>query len=296
MRIGTRVSSVCKANTHCRGALSSSGVFLAVMAMITALLVGSASGSGAAPRLAVQPQTSTPTYYLALGDSVPVWDGSHSYPHLLLAKYRQSMPSLQMTNLAVSGATTISMRTGGQYSAALAFLGAHEGHIAFITLDIGGNDVLPCSHDTEFSQCTQVKAMKTNIEAMLTGLHGAAPGIPIFDMTYYDPLLGNWFVGGATRANVLAGVPVLVDLNQTLTALYGAKYTAPVATAFQVTDSTTFEASPWGHAPVDVVKACQWLDIVCHSGRAETFGDDPNVSGQTQIAEAFEHVIGATTP
>lgn len=70
----------------------------------------------------------TGSYYLALGDSVPVW-GPASYPNLLLAHYQSTYPNLQLVNLAVSGATTASMLDDGQYSSALAFLHAHQGEV-----------------------------------------------------------------------------------------------------------------------------------------------------------------------
>jgi hypothetical protein len=57
----------------------------------------------------VRPSGSGP-YYLALGDSVPVWDGSDSYPNLLLAHYQSTVPNLQLENLAVSGDLDVSLR------------------------------------------------------------------------------------------------------------------------------------------------------------------------------------------
>ncbi len=135
--------------------------------------------------------------------------------------------------------------------------------------------------------------MKQNIATMLAGLHSAAPGVPVFGMTYYDPFLGDWLGGGANRALALATIPDTVALNADLISLYGRDMTADVQGAFAVTDSTNRVVSPWGTAPVDVVDACQWLDIVCAAGQPEGFGDDPNDAGQVQIALAFESVISA---
>jgi hypothetical protein len=129
---------------------------------------------------------------------------------------------------------------------------------------------------------------------MLAGLHAAAPGTPIFGMTYYDPFLGDWLAGGTTATQALATIPEAVKLNHELTALYGAGNTAHVQQAFAVDDSTTLVTSQWGTAPVDVVDACQWLDITCTVGQPEGFGDDPNVAGQVQIALGFERAIGGT--
>jgi hypothetical protein len=236
-----------------------------------------------------------PIYYLALGDSVPVWNGTSSYPNLLLAHFQASVPALQLVNLAVSGETTSSMMENGQYADALAFLEAHQGEVAFITLDVGGNDVLECglNFDTKVSQCPEFPPMEANLATMLAGLRAAAPSVPIFGMTYYDPLLGDWLAGGTLAARTLANLPTLVALNHELTKLYGRKLTADVAGVFDVSNSKTLESSQWGIAPVDVVNSCQWLDIFCVAGGAEGFGDDPNVSGQVQIAGAFETIMGA---
>jgi uncharacterized protein YjbI with pentapeptide repeats len=134
--------------------------------------------------------------------------------------------------------------------------------------------------------------MSQNLTTILDGLRAAAPGTPIFGMTYFDPFLGDWLGGGSSQGLALATIPLTVTLNNELTAAYGEANTADVQGAFDVTNSTTLESSPWGTAPVDVVDACQWLDIFCAAGQPEGFGDDPNVAGQVQIANAFEKVIG----
>ena len=139
-------------------------------------------------------------YYLALGDSVPVWDGSSSYPNLLLSKYQRTVPNMQLVNLAVSGETTTSMLDAGQYTSALAFLRAHQNEVRLITIDIGGNDVVGC-YDSSNPECIpEAEAtMKQNIATILAGLHDAAPGSPIFGMTYFDPFLGDWLAGERPR-------------------------------------------------------------------------------------------------
>jgi ribosomal protein L24E len=200
---------------------------------------------------------------------------------------------LQLVNLAVSGETSTSMLNNGQYSNALAFLRAHQNQVALITIDIGGNDVVGCGSPGASPQCFQQSeaTMEQNITTILAGLHAAAPNAPIYGMTYYDPFLGDWLAGGAAQTQALATIPEDVALNNALTSLYGASNTADVQGAFAVTDSTTLVPSQWGTAPVDVVDACQWLDIVCTAGQPEGFGDDPNAAGQVQIALAFEHIV-----
>jgi hypothetical protein len=110
-------------------------------------------------------------------------------------------------------------------------------------------------------------------------------------MSYYDPFLGDWLAGGAPRARALATLPGLRILNHELATLYGPWRTADVQGAFRSFDFGSRVASPWGPVPPAVARACLWLDITCHRGGPEDFGDDPNLAGAAAIARAFERVI-----
>ncbi|HEX3980740.1 MAG TPA: putative Ig domain-containing protein, partial [Acidimicrobiales bacterium] len=159
--------------------------------------------------------------------------------------------------------------------------------VAFVTIDIGGNDVVGCALSTDPQCFPQAEAtMETNLKTILTGLHTAAPRVRIFGMSYFDPTLGLWLSGGSLRQQALATIPEAVTLNNELDHLYRPRNTANVQGAFAVTDLKQI-ASQWGKAPVDVVDACSWLDIECPNFG----GDDPNDEGAVQIAVAFEHVI-----
>jgi len=232
-------------------------------------------------------QSDSGPYYLALGDSVPVWDGPNSYPNLLLQKYQSSYPGLQLVNLAVSGETTTSMLQDGQYAEAVQFLHSERRKVAFVTIDIGGNDVVGCALSTDPQCFPQAETtMETNLKTILTGLHTADPRVRIFGMSYYDPVLGLWLSGGSLRRQALATIPEVVTLNNELDYLYGPSNTADVQGEFSVTDLKRI-ASQWGTVPIDVVDACSWLDIECPNFG----GDDPNDEGAAQIATAFEQVI-----
>jgi lysophospholipase L1-like esterase len=269
------------------GALMVGGLMVGgVAAAAPAVVAAGGAGSG---------ETVSPSFYVALGDSVPVWDGSHSYPHLLRKHYRASVPGLALEDMAVSGATTTSMLEGGQYRSALRFLRRHVGQIALITIDIGGNDIVGCASPTGIDRSCVAKGLATvdkNLSTMLSGLRAAAPSVPLIGMTYYDPFLGDWLAGGAARTLALDSLSVVDTLNRELDSLYGASSTAGVARAFTTDDDSTFVDSPWGSVPVDVDRACSWLDITCQAGQTEGFGDDPNVPGQREIADAFEITIG----
>jgi len=247
--------------------------------------------------------------YLALGDSAPVWNGNDSYPDHIASHYVASIPGLELVNLAQSGATTTSMLqgpmggSGSQQQQAVSFLHAHQGSIALITIDIGGNDILGCitSATSASTPCIQKAeaTMVTNLDTILTGLRQAVgTSARIVGMTYYDPFLGDWLAGGADRTAAVGSVSLLTQLDGLLSNAYEAAgaQVADVQNAFQSTDLSTTVASAWGQIPIAVEQACTLLDITCQAGQAEGFGDDPNPAGGEVIAKAFENIIGLLKP
>src|SRR5581483_583858 len=105
-------------------------------------------------------------YYVALGGSLsrgsqPDKQGksrptNRGYTNDLYAAEKPKFKNLQLIELGCPGETTVTMIKGGtckyaagsQLAAAVQFLHAHKGHIAFITLDIGANDISPCFSPT----------------------------------------------------------------------------------------------------------------------------------------------------
>jgi lysophospholipase L1-like esterase len=243
-----------------------------------------------------------PVYYLALGDSAPVWNGPNSYPDQITSDYAAGLPGLQLDNLAQSGATTASFLQGpnSQEQQAMQFLQAHQDSMALITIDIGGNDVLPCVNGLSVDiACLQQAetTMVTNLNTILGGIREAAgPSVPLVGMTYYDPFLGDWLAGGSTQELATLSVTLATQLNSLLTQTYEQynAHVADVASAFDITDLTDQVSSPWGEIPVAVDKACTLLDIICMAGQPEGFGDDPDDAGATVIAQTFEQTIGPT--
>jgi hypothetical protein len=136
-------------------------------------------------------------------------------------------------------------------------------------------------------------SVKKNLTTMLAGLAPAAPSVRVIGMNYYDPYLGDWLGGGATRTLALGSLAVVAELNSDLESVYGGPaVTADVQDTFKTADDVSMVGSAWGRIPVDVDRACSWLDIICHRGEPEGFGDDPNITGQMKIAAAFERLIG----
>lgn len=260
---------------------------VSVLALLAAVALWSMSGTAAAAQ---------PSYYLAIGDSVTVATGATSYPHLLRAHYLRDLPTLQLDDLGTPGATTGSVLTGGQYAAGVAFLKAHRGHVALITVDLGGNDYAACYSLSGVNEACAAQALTTiraNLTKLLAGLRRAAVGVPVIGMNYYNPFVGYWLSGGVLRQFALSTVSPGISLNLELTSLYGGpKKTADVEGAFAATDMTTIVSSPWGEVPVSVDRACSWLDLDCQPGVLAGFGLDPNPAGEAAIASAFERTIG----
>lgn len=229
-----------------------------------------------------------------------MWNGNSSYPYQVASYYSSSTSGIQVVDMAVSGETTTSMLDGGQMSRAVSFLEQHANVTVLITIDIGGNDLLPCVSGLSVNLSCIQQAETTavsNLTMILTGLRQAAgPSVPIYGMNYYDPFLGDWLAGGSSQDEADLSVSLVGQLNSLLTGAYQSidAPVADVASAFDTTDLTDQVSSQWGEVPVAVDKACTLLDITCNAGQTEGFGDDPNDAGATVIARTFEQTIGET--
>ncbi len=245
-----------------------------------------------------------PAYYLAVGDSVPVWNGTDSYPEQILrSSVTRSVPGLKLVKTACSSETSEtfihdSICGGSQLENAVAFLRQNRGHVALVTIDIGGNDVLPCASLAGIDwDCARVVfgQIQANLRTILGTMREASgPNVPFYAMNYYNPFLGYDLVGPAVRPLIIQAMFGQQVLNQLLEQTY-AEYGVPVAdvdAAFHSTDLTTIVPSEWGDIPLAVERACTLLDITCFVGQPEIFGDDPNVQGATLISDTFEALIG----
>jgi hypothetical protein len=249
------------------------------------------------------------SYYLSLGDSVGMWDGTRSFPYLLTNRYsRTSVPGLRLIDMSCSGETTESMLEGStcapggsQYDNAVLFLNAHRGHIALVTISIGGNDVVPCMSRPGAATCfvNGLSKMKSNISMIVAGLRNATGRhVPIVGMNVYDPLLGDWLAPGTGRSLAVAAVAGVGLLSKSMGQAYHAEAspTADVQGAYHSMDLKHFVRSRWGRVPFAVASACTLLDIVCQQGALIGYGDDPNDAGAVVIAQAFEKAIGRLAP
>ena len=278
-------------------------------AAVTAVVAAGALWGPLAPAAAAA--TGSGPYYLALGDSLATGGGAtpgHGYVDDLYAQAKLEMPGLQLENLGCGGDSTTRMvhgglchnyTTGNQLGDAEAFLRAHPGQVSFVTIDVGGDDVVGCAlSGTVDPTCATnaTNAIETNLPIIMSGLRAAGGSIPIVGMTYYDPILaawysGAWFHGPTSAATARASVPLLRSLNTELTGIY-AQYGAPVADV-----QKPFQSGDWkltgtylGQTlPQNVADICNWTHM-CMTG-----GTNPNIHttdyGHSLITAAYEKVL-----
>jgi hypothetical protein len=268
--------------------------------IVGALLVGFVSiaiAVGTWALATVPAAAATPTtYYVAMGDSLGVGLSASSGSGYVPVIYQHELArtaGLQLRNFSCSGATTSSVVNSlacgapvTQLVQAEQFLRAHPGHIAFVTIDIGGNDVAGCGSD---ATCLQngLATINTNLPKILNGLKAAYPGVRVFGMNYYDPFLASWLQGDAGQTAAQQSVTSSDTFNALLTNLYtaGGFPTADVGTAFAIDDFSLSGTYNGQTVPVNVANACTWTNMCA-------FGDfHANNAGHAVIAQTFEPLI-----
>ena len=146
-----------------------------------------------------------PTYYLALGDSLSVGfqpntgPSLHGYTDVLARRVRKStIADLELENVGCPGETSRSLLSGerspcsypagSQMQTAVDFLTAHPGQVAFVTIDIGVNDLLNRCLGSDLlipRSCAREVAPKIGdrLDQIVDALSSAAgPGVPIVGM------------------------------------------------------------------------------------------------------------------
>jgi lysophospholipase L1-like esterase len=258
---------------------------------------------GVATALAVMASTPafSASYYLALGDSLAHGVGATSgneYVDDIFAFEQQTIAGLQLVNLSCSGETTSTMMNGGictyatgsQLGDAEAFLAAHSGEVAFVTIDIGGNDVAPCLLSIPVNAGCVESALPTataDLDAILSGLRTAGGAVPVVGLMYYDPVLAYWLQGGAGQTAAHDSVKLAKSVNSALKKSYR-KHRVRVANG-EKTFATTKWALTGSYAnqtvPINVAQVCAWT-LMC------TVNDiHANDAGHAALAGAFEPQI-----
>jgi lysophospholipase L1-like esterase len=280
-----------------RGRRAALSVVVAGALFAAGVVAGGPAGAASGGRAAAT------EYYVALGDSLAAGVGADpgkGYVDDVYAKEKKKLHGLVLENLSCSGATTTSMidgpgcsyTTGSQLGDAEAFLEAHAGQVAFVSIDIGANDVVGCTDTSTLTidqDCVNqgMETIGNNLPVILSGLRSAGGSTPIVGMSYYDPFLAAWILGSAAGKSLAEqSVTLLANLNSLLESDYATADTAAVADAF---DSSDF--SPGGHyegtaVPVNVGRICHWT-LMC--SEENIHADD---LGHAHIATAFEGVLG----
>jgi lysophospholipase L1-like esterase len=165
-----------------------------------------------------------PTFYVALGDSLAAnvgvdepRDGYVSRFHHFLQEADGAVYGLQ--NYGIPGETTGTMIRGGQLDRAVAFLELNP--VTYVTIDIGGNDLLghlgspDCSDSLETPACRQritstFTVYEENMIRIFDALREAAPDATIVFMQAYNPFSLGF---GATIDVEATSNQVLADFN-----------------------------------------------------------------------------------
>jgi lysophospholipase L1-like esterase len=269
--------------------LRRTAVLCTAAATVCAAVAAALPGAAAA-------RTTSPHYYLALGDSLsqgmqPNQHGvtvntNQGYANDLVAIERHRVDNLQLVQLGCGGETTTSMLTGqgnnanarllhcdraggSQEAAAERFLRTHHhsGEVPLVTVDIGANDVDGCGTvpASQVASCvmTGLANINRDLPKILAGLKKAAPkGTTFAAMTLYDPFLSYYFAPAGSSQSTLEpeSIALAKVLNGDLAAADAKAgfLTANVDNAFHTYDSTDVVAWEGQQVPLDVARLCTW--------------------------------------
>lgn len=276
-----------------------------VVSMLHGVVPGARAGTG-------------PVIYLPLGDSLSTGfqpgrgETTNGYVTICFGISVSRSQSSVSGNVGCSGETSRSMITGtnspcryaagSQLDAAVSFLEAHPGQVAFITIDVGANDLLDRCLDFDTGLIDRgftvdlLPRLQTRLTHIVETLAVAAgTGVPIVGMTYYNPFLGLW--------DRSPGVARWRERTSEPGRCYGALATAyadagasvaDVAATFRIDDFTHTVVVPGrGRIPANVALACRWTWFC-----STRFFGDPHAdrTGHRKIARTFERELQGLLP
>jgi lysophospholipase L1-like esterase len=251
-------------------------------------------------------------YYVAMGDSLGAGQGASStstnYASDLYRHELTRFPTLQLVNLSCGGATTSTLihgqappgcpfTTGTQLGDAEGFLRAHARQVAFLTIDIGANNVDACAIGAPLTDpciATGVGQITADLPTIVSALRSAAPGLAIYGLGYYDPYLYNWRNGPSGQVIAQESVTGVLGLNALLSQLYGANGVAfaDPSDQFHTTDFDLTGSYLGATEPQNVANICNWT----HACTGDAHAND---SGYTVLASslqlAIDHLAVTTT-
>jgi hypothetical protein len=214
----------------------------------------------------------------ASGQSVPTSQGyDNDLYHLLRARDLLHGIDLRLVELGCPGETTGTMINGGicaytgatsQLDAATAFLKAHRGQVALVTLDIGNNNVDHCVAASGIDLgCVEqgIAADATDLPTITAALRKADPDRTTrwAGLNAYDPYLASWLTGTAGQALASASSQLQQQFNAIPQQVYSqAGFSlVDIANAFHSYDTTTVPLPGYGSVPLNVASICEltWM-------------------------------------
>ena len=257
--------------------------------------------------------------YVSLGDSLsvgfqpgrgPTDDG---YVDDLWRRAEGSIPGLRLRKFGCPGETSRAMisgvgspctyAAGGQLDAAVAYLNDHAGEVAFITIDIGANDVVNRCFDFNTGVLSRrcVVEMRPRLRARVMHIVHAlrsatGQGVPILGMSYHNPFLGLWGLVPHGKELARKAARGWRAFNRGLVNAYpdSGAAVANVAGTFRINDfQDTVFVPGRGPLPLNVARTCRWTWF-CSPG---SFGDPhPNDTGYRKIGRTFFHRLQPLLP
>lgn len=293
-----------------------------VRAVVAVLCLGLLA---ALPAAAQAQKRTQPELYLALGDSLavgvqPTPDGGNRNTRQGYADQlarRVGRRNVRLVNYGCGGATTESFmrgnkpcgpsrRTGyrntsprtSQLAAAERLLRRNRKRMAFVTIDIGANDVASCAAGGGIDlECVNegIAAIKRNAPRIARRLRAAAGRrVTLSVMTLYNPFLQQWFNGDGGKAIAQASVDLARDqVNAELIRAFRPRGFKIARVAEDFRTYVPFERTTGyrgQQVPVAVVNICR-LTWMC---AAAPRGPDihANKAGYARIATSFRRALG----
>jgi lysophospholipase L1-like esterase len=274
---------------------------LTIAPVLIALPTAPAGAAAAGSHASVPPPGPGPWYALALGASTTAGTGASSqaadYVHQVA-----NAQSARFSGLTVGGDTVAELINGDhcrpagqtQLGDGVAYLNANVGHMAYITLEIGGNDILACIHQGVLDQACLPGALadiRSGIPVIIHALQAAAPGVPIVGVGTHNPELYTWITGPAGQTAARQSAAQLPILSSTLLGTYST-LGIPVANiqgAFATQAFSPMVTSDGESVPINVARTCEWT----HECDAGAVGRNvhPNDSGHAVMGAAVSATL-----
>jgi lysophospholipase L1-like esterase len=243
-----------------RDTVIDAGVMLAAFGDISSLGAGNVDVADYEPGIDATTAEGSPIY-VALGDSLAAAEGVPGHAEGYVSQVHRQL-SLRdgvvygLRNLGVVGETSGSMLTGGQLDEALSY---DPGDVAFVTIDIGANDLLAhlgssdCSDDMTAQACTDrinlsLEAYARNIDEIFAALRDRYPDATIVFLETYNPFSLGF--EGEVDFETLSNQAV-EELNRTA-ATAAQRYDIAIADGFTPMRGTTSATTHMTDIPPDI--------------------------------------------